>query len=188
MGSGASSRASSTGTVNLGPAPPVDDGYEKLVTAKKTGFSLAEDLYRRALAVDAGNAEAHLRLGRVLSLTSRPDAALSELRLAASSPAPRMRYLASIFEGMVHESAGQMDAALASYQEAVRACPSCLSGGIVLSHAQRRTGAVATAEQTLDAATARDAREAFDDFWWDYPLGALRQRDVLLAQLRGGLR
>ncbi len=188
MGSGAASRTSSSGTVNVGAAPAADDGYERLVTAKKTGFSLAEAFYRRALAVDAGHAEAHLRLGRVLSLTSRPDAALSELRLAASSTAPRMRYLASIFEGIVHETAGQMDAALASYQEALRACPSCLSGGIALSHAQRRSGAVETAEQTLDAATARDAREAFDDYWWDYPLGALRQRDVLLGQLRGGLR
>jgi tetratricopeptide (TPR) repeat protein len=178
-----SSRAPSAGTVNV--TPPADDGYETLVTAKKTGFSLAEDFYRRALAVDAGNAEAHLRLGRVLSLTSRPDAALAEWRLAASSTAPRLRYLASIFEGIVHEAAGQMDAALASYQEAVRECPSCLSGGIALSHAQRRTGAVATAEQTLDAAMAR---EAFEDFLWDYPLGALWQRDVLLAQLRRGLR
>jgi tetratricopeptide (TPR) repeat protein len=188
MGSGASSRTSSSGTLNVVAAPPADDGYETLVSAKKTGFNLAEAFYRRALAVDSGNAEAHLRLGRVLSLTSRPDAALSELRLAASSTAPRIRYLASTFEGIVHETAGQMDTALASYQEAVRACPSCLSGAVALSHAQRRTGAVETAEQTLDAATARDARDAFDDFWWDYPLGALRQRDVLLAQLRGGLR
>jgi tetratricopeptide (TPR) repeat protein len=172
----------------VGAGPPADDGYESLVAAKRTGFGLAEEFYRRALAVDAGNEEARLRLGRVLSLTSRPDAALVELRLAASSTALRIRYLASMFEGIVHEAPGRMDAALASYQEAVRACPGCLSGAVALSHAQRRTGAIDTAEQTLDAAMARDARVPFADYWWDYPLGALRQRDVLLAQLRGGLR
>jgi tetratricopeptide (TPR) repeat protein len=181
-------RTSSSGTVNLRPASSADDGYESLVAAKKAGFGQAEAFYRRALAADAANAEAHLRLGRVLSLTSRPDEALSELRPVANSTVPRLRYLASIFEGIVHESAERMDAALASYQEAVRACPGCLSGGVALSHAQRRTGAAAAAEQTLDAAMARDARDAFEDYWWDYPLGALRQRDGLLAQLRGALR
>jgi len=43
------------------------------------------------------------------------------------------------------------------------------------------------ARRTLDAVTSRDAKAAFDDYWWDYPLGALRQRDVLMRELRGGL-
>lgn len=177
----------SGGTINAGSPPSSndEDAYDRLVAARKAGYARAEEFYRRALAVEAGNAEAHLRLGRVLALTSRPDLGLAELRLAASSDAPRIRYLASMFEGAVHEGSARLEEALASYQQAVRACPNCLSGGIALSHAQRRTGAPEVAVQTLDAATNR---EAFPDYWWDYPLGAFRQCDVLMVQLRGSLR
>lgn len=96
-----------------------------------------------------------------------------------------MHYLASMFEGAVHETAGRLDAAIASYEEAVLACPTCLTGGIALSHAQRQNKAPEVATRTLDLATRR---AEFADFWWDYPLGRLWQRDLLMRELRGSLR
>jgi VWFA-related protein len=170
-------------------APPASDArYERLEAAKQTGFGRAEELYRKAIAANAGHAEAHLRLGRVLSLTSRSDAALSELQVAAGSRDPRVHYLASMFQGGVQETATRLDVAVACYEEALRTCPSCLSAGLALSHAQRRSGDPDLAARTLDAATSRDATAAFDDYWWHYPLGALWQRDRLMRDLRGGLR
>ncbi len=170
-------------------APPASDArYERLGAAKQTGFGRAEELYRKATAIDAGHVEAHLRLGRILSLTSRPDAALSELQLAAGSRTPRFHYLASMFQGAVQEAATRLDVAVACYEEALRTCPTCLSASLALSHAQRRSGDPDLAARTLDSATKRDATAAFDDYWWGYPLGALWQRDGLMRDLRGGLR
>jgi tetratricopeptide (TPR) repeat protein len=170
-------------------APPARDAwYERLEAAKQTGLGRAEEFYRKAIAANAGHAEAHLRLGRILSLTSRSDAALSELQLAAGSRTPRIHYLASMFQGAVQEAAQRLDLAVASYDEALRTCQNCLSAGLALSHAQRRSGDPDLATRTLDTATKRDATAAFDDYWWGYPLGALWQRDGLMRELRGGLR
>ncbi len=165
-----------------------DARYERLVAAKHTGLGRAEEFYRKALAADAGHAEAHLRLGRVLFLTSRSDAALPELQIAAESRSPRIHYLASMFQGGVQEAAARLDAAIPCYEEALRTCPNCFSASLALSHAQRRSGDPDLAVRTLDGATSRDATATFDDYWWDYPLGALRQRDSLMRDLREGLR
>ena len=172
----------------IGASPTSDARYEQLAAAKKSGLSRAEECYRRTLAVDGGHAEAHLRLGRVLSLTARPDVALAELRIAGGDRDPRVHYLASMFEGAVQEGATRLDAAVTCYLEALRTCPNCLSAGVALSHAQWQSSGPELATRTLDAATGRDAKAAFDDYWWDYPLGALWQRDALLRDLRGGLR
>jgi tetratricopeptide (TPR) repeat protein len=169
-------------------SPTSDARYEQLAAAKKSGLSRAEEFYRRAVAADARHTEAHLRLGRVLFLTARPDVALAELRIAGGDRDPRVHYLASMFEGAVQEGATRLDAAVSCYEEALRTCPNCLSAGIALSHAQWHSSGPELATRTLDAATERDAKAVFDDFWWDYPLGALWQRDALLRNLREGLR
>jgi tetratricopeptide (TPR) repeat protein len=164
------------------------DGYQRLVASKKTGLTRAADFYQRALAADSNHAEAHLRLGRILFLSARPNDAIPEFRLAAASRDPRVHYLVSMFEGAAQEAATQFDAAVASYEEAQRACPKCLSAGLALSHAQRRRGDPAAANQTLDTAIARDVQAPFADFWWNYPLGAFWQSDALMRDLQGGLR
>jgi tetratricopeptide (TPR) repeat protein len=169
-------------------APRPDDEHERLAEAKRTGLLRAEEYYRKALIADANNREAHLRLGRVLFLTSRLDAALPELRHAAASSDRRLHYLASMFEGALYEATDQPEAAVAAYEDAVRVCPQCLSGGVALSEAQRVKGEAEMAAATLDAALTRDAKGPYPDFWWDYLVGAYWQRDTLMRELRGGLR
>jgi tetratricopeptide (TPR) repeat protein len=173
------------GVGRYAPPPPEDERASRLADVRRTGLTRAEQLYRRAAAAETEPAEAHLRLGRILFLASRPDAALSELRLAAAGREPRVHYLASMFEGAVHEGAGRLDAAIASYEEAVRTCPTCLTGGIALSHAQRQNHAPEVARRTLDLALANALSV---DYWWGYPVGALSQRDPLMRELRGSLR
>jgi hypothetical protein len=165
-----------------------EDQYRRLSEARRTGLAQAEALYRRALVADAGHQEAHLRLGRVLSLSGRSAAAITELRLAARSADPRVRYLASLFEGRVHESEGRMDLAEACYRASSSACPNCLSAGVASSHVQRLTGQAEAAGRTLDAALERDADSARPDYWWDYPLGAFSQQTRLISSLRLRLR
>jgi len=166
-------------------APPPDKEDERLAEAKRTGLVRAQQLYRQAAAADDGLAEAHLRLGRVLFLSSRADEALSELRLVAGSQDVRTRYLAALFEGAVHEGGGRLDSATRFYQEAVQACPTCLTGGLALSHAQRQNQMADLSVRTLEAAAGK---AGLTDFWWDYPLGTYWQRDLLIRELRGGLR
>ena len=124
----------------------------------------------------------------MLYLTGRSEAALVEMRLAGRSPDARVRYLACLFEGRVHESAGRMDLADECYRESTRACPNCLSAGVALSHVQRLTGQAEAAARTLDTALDRDAHSARPDFWWDYPLGAFSQHTGLIAGLRRRLQ
>jgi VWFA-related protein len=160
-------------------APAADERYEQLARAKRTGLARAEEFHRRAAAVDAGLEKAHLRLGRVLFLSSRAGEALSELRLAAGSPDVRTRHLASLFQGAVHEGAERLDAAIASYEEAVHACPTCLTGGLALSHAQRQNHMRDVSMQTLEVAAGR---AGFVDFWWDYQSAVPFLAVTLLAQ------
>jgi VWFA-related protein len=165
-----------------------EDQYSRLSAARQTGFAQAEDFYRRALLGDGRDAEAHLRLGRVLYLTGRSEAALGELRTAAQSPKLRVRYLASLFEARMHESTGRMDLAGECYRESIRACPNCLTAGVALSHIQRLSGQTEEAARTLDSALQHDAKSERSDFWWDYPLGSFWQASTLISTLGQRLR
>jgi VWFA-related protein len=108
-----SGRSTGAAASPLIAAPPGSDArYERLEAAKQTGLGRAEEFYRKAVAMDAGHAEAHLRLGRVLFLTSRSNAALSELQIAAGSRNPRIHYLASMFQGAAEEAATRLDLAV----------------------------------------------------------------------------
>jgi tetratricopeptide (TPR) repeat protein len=162
--------------------PPV------LERRKRDGLKLAEEFYRKTLTSDPRFAEAHLRLGRVLYLSGRLDAALEECRLAATVGDARVRYLASLFAGAVREANGQRAEAVAAYREAGRECPGCPSASIALSHALYRDGQRDAATVAIDAALAGKEVDLRADPWWSYPLGPFWQRDDLLAALRKAVR
>jgi tetratricopeptide (TPR) repeat protein len=179
--------------VDLSPPPrsqragPLDAGWVPspvLVRRKRDGLKLAEGFYRKALTADPTFAEAHLRLGRVLHLSGRLDAALEEFRLAATAGDTRIRYLASLFTGAVREANGQWAEAIAAYREAGRQCSGCPSAAIALSHALYRDGQRDGATRSIDAALAGREVDLRADPWWSYPFGPFWQRDDLLAALR----
>ncbi len=156
---------------------------------RRDGLKLAEAAYRKALAIDPQSAESRLRLGRVLSLTRRGEAALAELEAAsaASSADTRTRYLAALFAGGVHEAAGRWPLAIEAYRLATQQGP-FLSAGIALSHALQAAGDRDAAHEALQRSLDRDRQEQRSDPWWDYPLGPRRLRDRLLHQLREAIR
>jgi tetratricopeptide (TPR) repeat protein len=159
-----------------------------LTERRRDGWRIAEKLYRHASVLDPECAEAHLRLGWVLFLSGRSDAALSELALAERSPDRRIRYLASLFRGGVRAAAGKWTDAVAAYRNAAAVYPNCLAAAVGLSHAIRRSGDMANASETMASALADDRRTPCHDPWWDYPLGAFHERGRLLDELRGEIR
>jgi hypothetical protein len=155
---------------------------------RRDGWKIAEKLYRHASVVDPGCAEAHLRLGWVLFLSGRSDAALSELAVAEGATDRRIRYLASLFRGGVRAAAGKWTDAVAAYRNAGALYGNCLAASAGLSHAIWRSGDTANASETMASALADDQRTPCHDPWWDYPLGAFHERDRLLSELRAEIR
>ena len=168
------------------PVPTAD--LELMAARKRDGLKIAEKFYRHAIAVDPACAEAHLRLGRVLFLSGRPDAAMSELALSGRSTDRRIRYLASMFTGAVRAASNQWADAVAAYRDAGARYPNCLAAAVALSHTLRRSGDLSAASDTMDSALANDRRAPCNDPWWDYPLGPFYQRDRLLDELRRAIR
>jgi tetratricopeptide (TPR) repeat protein len=94
----------------------------------------AEKAFRQALAIRPDLAEAHLRLGRVLSLLGKPKEAVDELRIAASqSREPLLSYYADLFVGAALESLRDLDAARNAYEAASRLRPEAQSPRLALS-------------------------------------------------------
>ena len=153
----------------------------------------AEKLYRVALAVEPGRAEARLRLGRVLCETGRcNDAEPQLLEALAEAPDAGSRYLAALFLGRARESRGRLDEAIAAYRRAVSQRPHAQAARLALAHALQHAG---------DGAGARGLiREVLADPWHDleqaeaadpwslYDLGPSVRADQLLAGMRARVR
>ena len=151
---------------------------------RRDGLKRAEKMYRTALVVYPASAEAGLRLGRVLFLLGRPEAALVVLGdVSKRSGDSRIRYLGSLFAGAIHGAASRWPQAIEAYREAAATGP-FLSAGIALSQALHASGDRDGAQEALDRALERDSRNERSDPWWDYPLGHWRQRHELIRQLR----
>jgi len=145
----------------------------------------AERDYRAALTIDPAHAEARLRLGRVLFRRGKHDAALAELNAAQQNV--RLRYVANLFTGAVHEETQRFGEAVAAYRAAIKVCPECPVARLALSHAVRSAG-----DRDEATALARDAikpllPDGHVDPWSFYDYGPSWRLDELLAQLRRDL-
>jgi hypothetical protein len=129
----------------------------------------AERWIGAAVDSDRGNAGSLLHLGRVEMLRGHDDRAMRLLRQVTVFPgaAVESRYLAVMFTGGLHERAGRVRDAVASYREAAALIPGAQSARIALSEALRRDGRGDESRQVLqDAVRAR--RSATIDPWWTY--------------------
>src|SRR5439155_24896510 len=83
----------------------IPTGVQMDVGSIRSELRQAETFFRRALAANRAMPEAHLRLGRVLSLLERQADAILELREAmASTEEVLLQYYAQLFLGAAEEA------------------------------------------------------------------------------------
>lgn len=142
----------------------------------------AEAQFRRAVQLDGGLAEAHLRLGRLLQAAEQPDAAFAEAGAALAIPdAPRLvRYLAQLLRTSILERRGAGDAALQALEAARAECACCSVPSLARSRILFDRG---SAEAGSALSEALQPRECTDPWVW-YDFGQSAQLDGLMASLR----
>jgi tetratricopeptide (TPR) repeat protein len=136
----------------------------------ETRLELAEHHYRRALALDANNAEAHLHLGWIRSFRG-DDAARTDLSAAATAAADdATRYLAHLFLGGLDERAGRFEDAGREYDEARELGPEYQTAYAALSRVEQALGHDSRARDLSLIGLQLDKRDE-DDPWWDHRIG-----------------
>jgi tetratricopeptide (TPR) repeat protein len=139
--------------------------------------------FRRALTTSPDMDEAQLRLGHVLIELNRPDEALQELGpLRERETAARFKYVAALFEGRVHQSAGRPESAEEAYGFASTLYPGCQTPWIALSEVLRARGDRSAAGGMLLRAAVKGPQ--CDDPWLDYKNGQAWRFDSVLARTR----
>jgi tetratricopeptide (TPR) repeat protein len=150
----------------------------------------AEEKYREALAMDATLVEAHLRLGRVLTLRGRLDEARGELeRARGEATTGYLRYLAALFLGQVHERAGRFKAASACYESAIGEYPDSQTAYVALGRVLQLSGdhdaGWSAVRKMFGEAAPRNPEH---DPWWVHWYGQYWQINRRIADLRAMVR
>jgi tetratricopeptide (TPR) repeat protein len=158
-------------------------GITLRVGSTRTELGRAEALFKRSLSIDPQNADARLRLGRVLSLQDRHADALTELRRVDTSAPPVLQYYGSLFTGDAAEALGRIDEARAAYERAATLYPMAHAPRLALSQLAARAGDTLAASQTLELVLSGSADAARDDDpFWTYHEAAGRDAEALLAE------
>ncbi len=159
----------------------------RLATRRRDPFSTlteAESNYRRALELDPNLLEARIRLGRVLTLQGKVEAASDVLTLAVSEAGEGyLAYLAALFLGQVHERAGRPVEARRCYEAAVREYPEGQTAYIALGQLLETIGEIETGRTSASRMFA-SRRDPERDPWWVYPDAQAWQMDRRLGTLR----
>ena len=145
--------------------------------------TLAEALFRRAIAVEPRFAEAHVRLARLLERRALHEEAASEIdRALAAHPTEAVAYFAHIVGGRIELARGHATEARSHYRTALAIHPDAQSALLGASHAAAMSsdvdGALASVQRLGDRTARFDA-----DPWWIYHLGSGRDVDNLMAAL-----
>lgn len=153
-------------------------GVEIAVGSASSELNRAKDRLEKALAIDPGLAEAHIRLGRVLGQRGDRAAAIRSLtRGEELAVEPRWKYFAALFLGHEQEQAKRYAEAREAYGRAAKLYPRAQSPRLALGRLATELGdrdaAAAAARALLNLPSDLMAR---DDPWWSYDI---RQRSDL---------
>lgn len=145
----------------------------------------AERLFRQALASDPAHHEARLRLGRVLAVTGRHEAAVVELRRALLDTDDReLQYFAALFLGAAHEGTGDAGAAEAAYLRAAELAPQAPAPHLALARLAQRAGDRRGLEDRLSRALAPPTGPDDTEPWWAYRAAQGRAAAAQLDEVR----
>ena len=159
-------------------------GTELQVQDERRELEQAQRHLQRALGLDSENAEARLRLGRVLALSLKHEDARRELRAAAVlAVEPIQQYYIHLFSGEVESALGQLDSAHVSFERAAALFPDAQTPRLALSELAARRGDAAGATAALQPIVA-ERREGRTDPWWSYDESYARDWPMLIARLR----
>jgi hypothetical protein len=171
------------------PTATVDGGARWLDRERTFRLTRAATFYRQTLAVRPSYAEARVRLGRVLFLQNRLDAARSVLAEIDASAEPRFRYLAAMFGAAIDERAQRAPAAKRGYEAAMRLWPAGQAARIALGRLLARDGDRASAAALIAALPIEPPPlDAAADPWAWYYLGQAWRIEPSFLALRADLR
>ncbi len=153
----------------------------------KRQLKAAEKLFRRAIELDPGLEEAHLRLGRVLLQRSHEHEAAAELRwVVENSTDSRLLALAHLFRGQLQEDGGRLQEAVIAFRAALWADSESQAARLALSHVLHRLGEPAAAAEAARAVLERTLVGL--DCWMAYHYGFPGRFEIALEQLREEVR
>jgi tetratricopeptide (TPR) repeat protein len=145
-------------------------GTRAAVNSKSTELERAEKFFRQALAIVPENAEARVRLGRVVGQLGRHREAAAELKHAIKlGLRSQFLYLAQLFLGREEEVLGNRAAARECFERALKLYPRAQSPRLSLSQLARQSGDRPGALRALQPLSERSVDQvAQEDPWWTY--------------------
>jgi tetratricopeptide (TPR) repeat protein len=148
----------------------------------------AQSFYRKALAIEPGFVEAHLRLGRVLYHQGKYDEALGQFEwVLEKASGSTLVGLAHLFAGQVLERENAVKEAIEHYRAAARAKGDWQLVYLALSNALRRWGDDTESRKALEQALRLDIDPRNPQGGlWDYTVKRGAFADLVL-QLRNGV-
>jgi tetratricopeptide (TPR) repeat protein len=158
------------------------------VQASSADLGAAEGIYRDLLSRDPPQAEARLRLGRVLELQGQRDQALAEMGQAAAAPDKRVQYLSHLFAGDLLRRQSRIPEARQQLAQALAAWPSGQAAALSLAETFHAAGDVDAAAQTLATALGAGASMPTPDPFRTYQCGDRAEHKALLEALTGQAR
>jgi len=142
----------------------------------------AERMFRRALEIEPGYAEARVRLARLLDERGRYDEAAEQVDRALAGTLDRVpSFFARLFGGRAAMGRGRFDDALAHYVAASKIYPEAQSALLGASHAAMMASDVPAALSYVRRLAVDPDRRV--DPWWDYGRGPGRAVDELLQKV-----
>jgi tetratricopeptide (TPR) repeat protein len=139
--------------------------------------------FEEAVRLDPGLHEAWLHLGRLRMNDRDAAGAVDALGRAAASPERRVRYLAAMFLGAIHERDGKFADAERAYRTAADTYPWAQSARLALAHLLSRTARETEARDVLAQQFRRPASATLDPLW-TYYAAPDEQPGLTLLELR----
>jgi VWFA-related protein len=155
----------------------LDKSRGRLALQRRAGLAVAEEQYRKALALEPGYVKAQVYLGGVLLELDHRDEGrrLLEPIAGGATHAPGDRYLARLFLARDYERAGDVDRARAKLEGIDAVAPGRQTGWLALAQLEQRAGRVDRAREIVAAhlGAASDVDE-----WWAFRRGGLEVEDL----------
>jgi tetratricopeptide (TPR) repeat protein len=147
-------------------------------------LNLARESFEKALALEPGQEEARVRLGRVLWRLGRMKEAKEALARAGEGQEKAVRYLAHLFLGRCLQDGEDLKGAIGEYRAALAARPDTQTGAVALAQALTLRGDAEGARQILEKMLADSGNRRSVDPFWTYLIGGPEFGDGLMEVLR----